>query len=176
MNRPLMPKATAIWLIENTSLSFEQIAEFCDMHLLEVQGIADGDVATGIQGYNPIDSGQITQEEIDRCQKNFKEKLQLLKNNFPEHKTKTSGSKYTPISLRQEKPYAIYWLIKKYGNELKDSQIAKLIGSTKSTIDAIKDGTYREPITEAKNPVEVGLCTYEDIQKAINKNRKKIEN
>ena len=172
MNRPLMPKATAIWLIENTSLSFEQIAEFCEMHLLEVQGIADGDVATGIQGYNPIDSGQITQEEIDRCQKNSKEKLQLLKNNFPEHKTKTSGTKYTPISLRQEKPYAIYWLIKKYGSELSDSQIAKLIGSTKSTVDSIRNGTYRETINDGKSPMDVGLCTYDDLQKAVNKRKK----
>ena len=173
MKRPLMPKATAIWLIENTSLSFKQIAEFCNMHLLEIEGIADGDVATGIQGHNPIDSGQLTQEEIDRCQNNIKEKLKLSKSNLPEHKFKTSGKRYTSISLRQEKPYAIFWLIKKYGNELKDSQIAKLVGSTKSTIDAVRQGTYREPITEAKNPVEVGLCSYEDIQKAIDKNIKK---
>ena len=173
MKRPLMPKATAIWLIENTSLSFKQIADFCKMHLLEIQGIADGDVAGGILGHNPIDSGQLTQEEIERCQKNPKEKLKLSKSDLPSHKIKTGGKRYTSISLRQDKPYAILWLIKKYGNELKDSQMAKLVGSTKSTIDAIRQGTYREPITETKNPVEVGLCSYEDIQKAIDKNIKK---
>tara|TARA_B100000029_G_scaffold385149_1_gene380792 strand:- start:37 stop:564 length:528 start_codon:yes stop_codon:yes gene_type:complete len=172
MKRPLMPKATAIWLIENTSLSFKQIADFCKMHILEIEGIADGDVAVGIKGHNPIDSGQLNQEEIDKCQKNPREKLQILKNDLPDQKTKTKGKRYTSISLRQEKPYAIFWLIKKYGNELKDSQIAKLIGSTKSTINAIREGTYREAISEAKNPVEVGLCSYEDIQKALDKNTK----
>lgn len=175
MNRPLMPKATAIWLIENTTLSFDQIAEFCDLHLLEVQGIADGDVATGIQGHNPIDSGQLTQGEISKCEKDNKARLTLLENNLPNHKVKTTGTKYTPIALRQEKPYAIYWLIKKYGDELSDSQIAKLVGSTKSTINSIKNGTYREAITEAKSPMDVGLCTYDDLQKAIDKSRKRKE-
>jgi len=175
MNRPLMPKATAIWLIENTTLSFDQIAEFCDLHLLEVQGIADGDVATGIQGHNPIDSGQLTHDEIKKCEKDNKARLTLLENNLPDHKVKTQGTKYTPIALRQEKPYAIYWLIKKYGNELSDSQIAKLVGSTKSTINSIKNGTYREAITEAKSPMDVGLCTYDDLQKAIDKSRKRKE-
>ena len=173
MKRPLMPKATAIWLIENTSLSFKQIADFCNMHILEIEGIADGDVAVGIKGHNPIDSGQLTQEEIEKCQKSPKEKLQILQNDLPDHKTKTKGKRYTSISLRQEKPYAIFWLIKNYGDELKDSQIAKLIGSTKSTINAIREGTYREAINEAKNPVEVGLCSYEDIQRALDKNTKK---
>ena len=114
-----MPKATAIWLIENTTLSFEQIAEFCNMHILEIQGIADGDVASGIQGHNPIDNGQLTQEEINRCQNESKAKLNLIKNNLPEHKLKTSGTRYTPLALRQQKPRAIFWLTKKYGDELK---------------------------------------------------------
>lgn len=170
-----MPKATAIWLIDNTTLSFEQIATFCDLHLLEVQGIADGDVATGIQGHSPIDSGQLTHEEISRCEKNLKSKLTLTSNNLPEMKIKTSGTKYTPISLRQEKPHAIYWLLKKYNNELSESQIAKLVGSTKSTVLAIKNGTFREAITEAKNPMDVGLCTYEDLQKALDKAKRKKE-
>ena len=170
-----MPKATAIWLIENTTLDFKQIADFCDLHLMEVQGIADGDVAMGIQGHNPIDNGQLSQEEIKRCEKNHKSKLELSNKDLPGHKIKTSGTRYTPIALRQEKPYAIYWLIKKYEEELSDSQIAKLVGSTKSTVHAIKNGTYREAITEAKSPMDVGLCTYDDLQKAINKSRKRAQ-
>ena len=172
MTRPLMPKATAIWLIENTTLSFEQIAEFCNMHIMEIQGIADGDVASGIQGHNPIDSGQLTRIEINRCEKDAKTKLKLSKTELPEHKTKTSGTRYTPLALRQEKPYAAYWLIKKYGSELSDSQIAKLIGSTKSTVDSIRNGTYRETINDGKSPMDVGLCTYDDLQKAVNKRKK----
>tara|TARA_B100000949_G_C14092691_1_gene370689 strand:+ start:207 stop:746 length:540 start_codon:yes stop_codon:yes gene_type:complete len=175
MKRPLMPKATAIWLIENTTLSFEQIAEFCNMHILEIQGIADGDVASGIQGHNPIDNGQLTQEEINRCQNKSKAKLNLTKNDLPEHKFKTSGTRYTPLALRQEKPRAIFWLTKKYGDELSDSQIAKLVGSTKSTIDSVRKGTYREAITEGRSPMDVGLCTYDDLQKAIDKSRRKKE-
>ncbi len=173
MNKPLMPKATAIWLVDNTTLSFEQIAEFCNLHILEIQGIADGDVAVGIQGHNPINSGQLTSDEILRCEKDHKAKIQLINNNLPEHKIKTDGTKYTPIALRQEKPYAIYWLIKKYGEDLSDSQIARLIGSTKTTVEAIKKGTYREAITDAKSPMDVGLCTYEDLQKAIDKSRRR---
>ena len=172
MKRPLMPKATAIWLIENTTLSFEQIAEFCSMHILEIQGIADGDVASGIQGQDPIDSGQLTREEINRCENDTKTKLKLSKTELPEHKIKTGGTRYTPLSLRQEKPYAAYWLIKKYGSELSDSQVAKLIGSTKLTINSIRSGTYRETITEGKSPMDVGLCTFDDLQKAINKRKK----
>ena len=174
MNKPLMPKATAVWLIENTTLSFEQIAEFCNMHIMEIQGIADGDVASGIQGHNPIDSGQLTRIEISRCEKDTKTKLKLYKTELPEHKIKTSGTRYTPLALRQEKPYAAYWLIKKYGNELSDSQIAKLIGSTKSTVNSIRNSTYRETITDGKSPMDVGLCTYDDLQKAVNK-RKKVK-
>lgn len=168
-----MPKATAIWLIDNTTLSFEQIAEFCKLHLLEVQGIADGDVAIGIQGHNPIDSGQLINEEIKKCESDPKRKLELLNNNLPDHKVKTDGTRYTPVALRQEKPFAIFWLLKKYGEELSDSQIAKLIGSTKSTIDAIRKGTYKEAITEGKSPMDVGLCTYEDLQKAVDKSRRR---
>ena len=172
MKRPLMPKATAIWLIENTTLTYKQIAEYCDMHILEIQGIADGDVATGIQGHNPIDSGQVTKEEITRCQEDPKAKIKLSNTDLPSHKLKTKGTRYTPLALRQEKPYAIFWLINKYGEDLSDSQIAKLAGSTKSTINAIRNGTYRETITQGKSPMEVGLCTYEDLQKAIDKYKK----
>ena len=169
-----MPKATAVWLIENTSLTFEQIAEFCYLHHLEVQGIADGDVATGMQGYDPIDNNQLTKDEITRCELDPTQKLKLISSslidNLPPRKKDT---KYTPISLRQEKPHAILWLIKRYSNELSDSQIAKLTGSTKNTVDAIRNGTYREAVLETKSPMDVGLCTYETLEKALNKTRKK---
>jgi len=175
MKKPLMPKATAVWLIDNTSLSFEQISEFCQLHILEVQGIADGDVALGMQGYDPIDNNQLTKEEILRCEKNKDEKLQLISseviNSLPPRKKDT---RYTPISFRQEKPYAILWLIKRYPNELSDSQIAKLTGSTKNTVMAIRNGTYREAILETKSPMDIGLCTYEELERVINKSRKKL--
>ena len=169
-----MPKATAIWLIENTSLSFTQISDFCGLHELEVQGIADGDVATGMQGYDPIDNSQLSKDEISRCENDTSAKLKLISSkvidNLPPRKKDT---KYTPISLRQEKPYAILWLIKRYPEELSDSQIAKLTGSTKNTVDAIRKGTYRETILESKSPMDVGLCTYEELEKSLNKSRKK---
>jgi len=174
MTLPLMPKATAVWLIENTGLTFNQIAEFCGLHELEVEGIADGDVATGMQGYDPIDNRQLTKEEITRCENDSTEKLRLIASktieNLPPRKKDT---KYTPISLRQEKPYAILWLIKRYPTELTSSQIAKLTGSTKNTVDAIRTGTYREAVLETKSPMDVGLCSFEDLEKTINKSRKK---
>ena len=173
MIMPLMPKATAVWLIENTSLSFIQIAEFCGLHELEIQGIADGDVATGMQGYDPIDNNQLTREEITRCEKDLTAQLQLISSktidNLPPRKKDT---KYTPISLRQEKPYAILWLIKRYPTELSSSQIAKLTGSTKNTVESIRKGTYREAVLESKSPMDIGLCTYEELEKSLNRSRK----
>ena len=175
MTLPLMPKATAVWLIENTGLTFNQIAEFCGLHELEVEGIADGDVATGMQGYDPIDNKQLTKEEINRCENNSIEKLNLIASktidNLPPRKKDT---KYTPISLRQEKPYAVLWLIKRYPTELTSSQIAKLTGSTKNTVEAIKTGTYREAVLETKSPMDIGLCSFEELEKTLNRARKKI--
>ena len=174
MKLPLMPKATAVWLIENTTLSFNQISEFCGLHELEVQGIADGDVAVGMQGYDPIDNNQLTREEIARCEADSSSNLELISSevidNLPPRKKDT---KYTPISLRQEKPYAILWLIKRYPDELSNSQIAKLTGSTKNTVDAIRKGIYREAVLESKSPMDVGLCTYEELEKSLNRSRKK---
>ncbi len=177
MKYPLMPKATAIWLVENTSLTFKQIAEFCGLHELEIQGIADGDVAVGMRGYDPIDNNQLTREEIERCEANNNEKLSLIKSTIIEElPPRKKDTKYTPISLRQEKPYAILWLIKRYPTELSSSQIAKLTGSTKNSVEAIKNGTYREAVLEAKSPMDVGLCTYKDLEKALNRKRaKKID-
>ena len=174
MKLPLMPKATAVWLIENTTLSFNQISEFCGLHELEVQGIADGDVAVGMQGYDPIDNNQLTREEIIRCEGDSSSNLELISSevidNLPPRKKDT---KYTPISLRQEKPHAILWLIKRYPDELSNSQIAKLTGSTKNTVDAIRKGIYREAVLESKSPMDVGLCTYQELEKSLNRNRKK---
>ena len=176
MKYPLMPKATAIWLVENTALSFNQISEFCGLHLLEVQGIADGEVAVGMRGYDPIDNNQLTKEEIDRCEKDENAKLTLIKSNIIENlPPRKKDTKYTPLSLRQEKPYAILWLIKRYPTELSSSQIAKLTGSTKNTVDAIRNGTYREAVLEAKSPMDVGLCTYKDLEKTLNRQRAKKE-
>ena len=176
MKYPLMPKATAIWLVENTALSFNQIAEFCGLHLLEVQGIADGEVSVGMRGYDPIDNNQLTREEIERCEKDENAKLTLIKSNIIENlRPRKKDTKYTPLSLRQEKPYAILWLIKRYPTELSSSQIAKLTGSTKNTVDAIRNGTYREAVLEAKSPMDVGLCTYKDLEKTLNRKRTKKE-
>ena len=169
-----MPKATAVWLIENTTLSFDQISEFCGLHELEVQGIADGDVATGMQGYDPIDNNQLTREEIVRCEKDSSQNLKLASSTFLDNlPPRNKDSKYTPISLRQDKPYAILWLIKRYPEELSDSQIAKLTGSTNNTVNSIRNGTYREAVLETKSPMDVGLCTYEELERTLNKSRKK---
>ena len=176
MTLPLMPKATAVWLIENTALTFNQIAEFCGLHELEVEGIADGDVASGMQGYDPIDNNQLTKEDIKNCEKNSEKKLKLITSkvadNLPPRKKDT---KYTPISLRQEKPYAILWLMKRYPIELSSTQIAKLTGSTKNTVEAVRNGTYREAVLESKSPMDIGLCTYEELEKSLNRSRKKTE-
>ena len=136
---PLMPMATAVWLVENTTLTFKQIAEFCKLHEVEIQGIADGEVAKGIKPYNTIISGQLTKEEIQRCEKDLSAKLQLISSKIiDELPPRKKDTKYTPISLRQEKPHAILWLLNRYPDELSSSQIAKLTGSTKNTVDSIK--------------------------------------
>ena len=174
MKYPLMPKATAIWLVENSSLTFKQIAEFCGLHELEVQGIADGEVAVGMRGYDPIDNNQLTRDEIERCEQDENTSLNLIKSNIIEElPPRKKDTKYTPLSLRQEKPYAILWLLKRYPTELSSSQIAKLTGSTKNTVEAIKNGTYREAVLEAKSPMDVGLCTYNDLERTLNRTRTK---
>ena len=177
MKKPLMPKATAVWLIENTGLTFKQIAEFCCLHDLEVQGIADGDVAISMQGYDPIDNNQLTREEIKRCEKDSKARLKLISSTVVENlRPRKKDTKYTPISFRQEKPFAILWLIKRYTDKLSDNQIAKLTGSTKNTVNAIRNGTYREAVLETKSPMDIGLCSYEDLENALNKTRNRVVN
>tara|TARA_B100000674_G_C37635730_1_gene820984 strand:+ start:184 stop:726 length:543 start_codon:yes stop_codon:yes gene_type:complete len=180
MKYPLMPKATAIWLVENTALTFKQISDFCGLHELEVQGIADGEVAVGMRGYDPIDNNQLTKEEIERCENDNSAKLSLITSSvIDDLPPRKKDTKYTPLSLRQEKPYAILWLIKRYPTELTSSQIAKLTGSTKNTVEAIRTGTYREAVLEAKSPMDVGLCTYKELERTLNRTRVKklpIEN
>lgn len=156
---PLMPKATAVWLIENTALGFDQIAEFCGMHPLEVQGIADGEVAAGIIGEDPIASGQLTQEVITECEKDPKKHLIINARAREYLQTAVKGSRYTPRARRQDKPEAIAWILK-YHPGVPDSQIVKLIGTTKKTIDSIRSRTHWNINNiQPKDPVLLGLCS-----------------
>ncbi len=170
MNLPLMPKATAIWLVENTSLSFKQIANFCGMHELEIKGIADGEVGAGIKGLNPITNNQLTKEEIERCSDDSDLDLQIITNEISA-KTEQSkkNKKYTPLSKRQDRPDAVYWLIRNHP-ELKDSQVAKLVGSTKSTIDAIRNRTHWNMANiRPQDPIGLGLCRQVELDEALAK-------
>lgn len=157
---PLMPKATAVWLVENTSLSFDQIADFCKLHPLEVKGIADGEVAAGIKGLDPVSTGQLTREEIERAQTNpnHRMKVAVSKVKLPEVK-RTKGPRYTPLSRRQDRPNAILWLLRNHP-ELKDSQIIRLVGTTKSTIQQIRERTHwNSGSLQPMDPVTLGLTT-----------------
>lgn len=174
MNLPLMPKATAVWLIENTSLTFKQIANFCGLHELEIKGIADGDVAIGIKAYNPILSNQLTRDEIEASSNDANRPLNLKEKNEIEVK-KMVGTKYTPISQREDKPNAISWLTKNYPI-LTDAQICKLVGSTKNTVDAIRNRKHWNMSNiSPKDPVMASLCTQTDLQAAIDKAKAKQE-
>ncbi len=167
---PLMPKATAVWLVENTALSFDQIAEFCKLHPLEVRAIADGDSAQGIKGLDPIQTGQLTREEIERVEKDGKTRLKLAerKVRVPEQKTKR-GPRYTPVSRRQDRPNAILWLIRNHP-ELKDSQIMRLVGTTKSTIQGIRERTHWNAANlQPLDPVTLGLCSQIDLDMQVAK-------
>ena len=174
MALPLMPKATAVWLVDNTSLSFEQIAQFCGMHPLEVQGIADGEVATGIIGVDPIMGGQLTAEEIKRCEKDKSAKLQLKTDAQKYINKKVKGARYTPVARRADKPDAIAWILKHYP-DMQDSQIVKLIGTTKNTIEAVRNRTHwNTPNLRPKDPVLLGLCTQTHLDDAIKKLEKQL--
>ena len=168
MTLPLMPKATAVWLVENTVLTFEQIAAFCGMHPLEVQAIADGEVAVGMLGLDPLSSGQLTQAEIDRCAADPDARLTMAPLTIPQLQAKARGARYTPVSKRQDRPDAISWLLKNYP-ELGDAQISKLIGTTKPTINAVRDKTHwNSPNIKQQNPVGLGLCSEADLEKSVN--------
>ncbi len=165
---PLMPKATAVWLVDNTTLTFRQIAEFTGMHELEVSGIADGEVAIGIKGMDPIGNHQLTREEVERCEKDPIQRLKLMKREIaPEQKRK--GPRYTPLSKRQERPSAIAWLVR-YHPELSDGQIMKLVGTTKPTIQSIRDRTHWNSANiRPVDPVALGLCKQIDLDAAVQK-------
>jgi len=168
---PLMPKATAVWLVENTSLSFEQIAAFCGLHPLEVQGIADGEVAGGIQGLDPIANNQLTKDEIERCQQDTKARLTLRQLDLPAPTKRTKGPRYTPVAKRQDKPDAIAWLVRNHP-ELKDAQIAKLIGTTKTTIQAVRERTHwNSSNIRPRDPVLLGLCSQTDLNELVERAR-----
>ncbi len=169
-DKPLMPKATAVWLVDNTSLTFEQIADFCGLHDLEVKGIADGQVAQGIKGMDPISSGQLTRDEIARAQEDpsYRMKLAKSKVHVPETKTKRRP-KYTPVSRRHDRPNAIYWLLR-YHPELRDSQIMRLVGTTKPTIQTIRDRTHWNMSNlQPQDPVTLGLCKQLDLDAEVQK-------
>lgn len=169
MTLPLMPKATAVWLVENTSLTFDQIAEFCGMHPLEVQGIADGEVAIGIVGSDPIASGQLTREEIARCEADKAARLKMIENTLPLPVVHGKGAKYTPVSKRQDRPNAIAWLVRHHP-ELTDAQVGRLVGTTKSTIQKVRDRTHWDMANiKPQNPVSLGLCSQQDLDDAIDK-------
>jgi uncharacterized protein len=167
---PLMPKATAVWLVENTSLSFEQIAQLCNLHVLEVKAIADGDAAQGIKGLDPILTGQLTREDIALAEKDPNQKLHISESKvrLPEAKPK-KGPRYTPVSRRQDRPNAILWLVRNHP-ELKDSQIMRLVGTTKSTIAAIRDRTHWNSANLTPlDPVTLGLCSQTDLDLEVMK-------
>jgi hypothetical protein len=169
-DRPLMPKATAVWLVENTKISFKQIAAFCNLHELEVKGIADGDVEKGIKAYNPILAGQLTREEIAASSKDSNRPLVLSKKNLDiSISTRKKKPRYVPLSKRQDRPNAVLWLIKNYP-ELSDRQIGKLVGSTKNTVSLIKNNNYwNSSNLTPKDPVVSSLCSQIDIKNAVEK-------
>ena len=175
MAKPIMAKATAVWLVDNTTLTFKQVADFCEMHELEVQGIADGDVASGVKGFDPIANNQLTQDEIDAAEKDPLHKLTLKYYAAAVGEEKRRGPRYTPLSKRQDRPASILWLVK-FHPELTDGQISKLVGTTKPTIQAIRERTHWninniQPI----DPVALGLCKQTELDAAVQKAAKKKE-
>jgi len=176
MALPLMPKATAVWLVENTGLTFDQIAEFCGLHALEVQAIADGEVAQGIQGLDPVASGQLSHDEIERCQADPAARLKIQISDVPLPVAKPRGTRYTPIAKRQDKPDGIAWLIRNHP-ELTDAQISKLLGTTKPTIAAVRDRSHWNTTNiRARHPVALGLCSQSELDTAIERAQRAAKN
>ena len=174
-NAPLMPMATAVWLVENTTLTFKQIADFCKIHEVEVQGIADGEVAKGIVGYNPIIAGQLTKEEIELSCKDKFRPLNINNYNVDISDESKKTKRYVPLSKRQDKPDSALWLIKQH-SILKDSQISKLVGITKNSVVAIKNKSYWNfNNLNAKDPVAIGLFSQKELQEALKKAERRIE-
>lgn len=171
-NTLLMPKATAVWLIDNTSLTFKQIADFCNLHPLEVKSVADGDSAQGIKGLDPLATGQLTRDELDAALADENHKLQLAEAKVKVPELKKKGPRYTPVSKRQDRPNAILWLVRNHA-ELKNSQIIKLVGTTKTTIDAIRDRTHWNSTNlQPMDPVSLGLCNQISLDFEVQKAEK----
>jgi len=167
MPLPLMPKATAVWLIDKTSLTFDQVAEFVGMHPLEVQAIADGEVAQGIVGYDPIANGQLTREEIARCEADPNARLRITETSIPLPKARGKGARYTPVSKRNDRPDAIAWVIRHYP-QLSDQAVGKLLGTTKETIQKVRDRTHWNSANiKPRDPVILGLCSQSDLNAAV---------
>ena len=174
-NVPLMPMATAVWLVENTTLTFNQIANFCNLHEVEIQGIADGEVAKGIKPYNPIISGQLSREEIELSTKDESRQLQIKSNDIEISGEEKKIKKYVPMSKRQDKPDSALWLIKQH-SQLKDSQIAKLVGITKNSVTSIRNKSYwNYNSLNSKDPVAMGLFSQKDLIEAIEKAERRIK-
>ena len=173
-DKPFMPKATAVWLVENTKISFKQIADFCDLHELEIKGIADGDVARGIKAYNPIISGQLSKEEIDLTSQDKNRPLRIESIDIEISNSEKKIKKYIPLSKRQDKPDSALWLIRQH-SILKDSQIAKLVGITKNSVLAIKNKSYWNfNNLNPKDPVAIGLFSQKELQEALDKAQRRI--
>ncbi|MGB9151708.1 MAG: DUF1013 domain-containing protein, partial [Alphaproteobacteria bacterium] len=174
MALPLMPKATAVWLVENTALTFEQVAEFCGLHKLEVQAIADGEVAVGIVGLDPVYNGQLSLEELKRCENDPRARLKMTKNDLPQPVARTKGARYTPVSKRGEKPDAIAYLIKNFP-ELLDAQVARLLGTTKETIAKVRDRSHWNATNiKPHSPVLLGLCKQSDLEAAVKRAQRRV--
>ena len=172
---PLMPMATAVWLVENTTLTFKQIAKFCNLHEIEVQGIADGEVAKGIKPYNPITSGQLTKEEIDLSSKDQDRPLNITNYDIDVKEENKKLKKYVPLSKRQDKPDSVLWLIKNH-SQLKDSQIAKLVGITKNSVVAIRNKSYWNfNSLNPKDPVAINLFSQKELTEALEKAERRIK-
>ena len=175
LDSPFMPKATAVWLVENTTLTFKQIANFCHLHELEIKGIADGDVAKGIKAYNPILAGQLTRDEIDVCSKEPERRLVLNQKTEDVQVKERKKPKYTPLSKRQDRPDAILWLCKNVP-ELTDGQISKLVGSTTGTVLLIRKRSYWNfSSLKPRDPVILALCSQDVFQKALEKAKRRVE-
>ena len=170
--QPLMPKATAIWLVDNTTLSFEQIADFCGLHSLEVQAIADGEVMGGMVGIDPIANVQLTREEIAKAEANPEYRMKLAVTDTPKPAARQKGPRYTPVSKRQDKPDAIAWILRHHP-ELSDAQLGRLIGTTKPTINSVRDRTHWNVSNlRPRSPVELGLCSHMELTEEVEKARK----
>ena len=175
MAKILMPKATAVWLLDNTSLTFQQISDFCELHILEIESIANGEVVTKLPGINPINNKVLTDDEIKKCEKNSRLKLKINKSELPKPKKMAKGAKYTPIAKRQERPSAIKWLLKEFPS-ITDNEICRLIRTTKNTVDSIRNKSHwnYENII-AKDPLKLGFCNEKDLNKISEIHKKEEE-